>query len=226
MKDRRETRDGSRARRPLVLVALLGLIAALLGGCGGGAISSLTGGGVPAGRAALEGTVADALDPGQPVADATVSVTVQPDAGGSAYTETTRTDSAGAFSFAGLPEGEATVQVTPPAAMPGRPLLAQVRVRGGYTASLAASIEPLGVVPAVASLTVSPESIDAVVGVPVEISATALLTNGRPIRPTWVVEGGIGRIGHGGHFLPLGVGSGQIRVRAGDQEKIIPVVVR
>ncbi|MBI3944706.1 MAG: carboxypeptidase regulatory-like domain-containing protein [Armatimonadetes bacterium] len=196
----------------------------LLAGCGG---SALTGGGIPSGRAQIEGVVVDALDPDRPVADAevTLAIILGGETRTALFTAETRTDAAGAFLFRNTPEGEAILRVTPPRGMHGRPTLASVRLRGGDTASLALAIEPDAATATGATLTVIPERIETTLGTPVTVAATAMLANGQTVRPSWVVEGGIGNITPQGRFVPRRIGSGQIRVRAGDREVVVPVVV-
>lgn len=210
----------------LGLSALLLLLVALAG-CGTTG-SSLTGGGIPAGRATVEGTVVDSLEDEMPVPGAEVVLEVDTAAAAPRalpYHVETRTDKAGAFLFTGVPEGDATIRVTPPSGMHRRAGMARFTIRGEETASLAFAVEPNTPGFAVASLTVSPESIETAVGTPVMIVATATLADGRPIRPSWVIEGGVGRVTPRGHFMPTRVGTGRIRVRAGDLERVIPVVV-
>lgn len=213
----------TRMRGGAWLLALWALAAA---GCSNGG-NSLTGGGVPIGRAVVEGTVVDAMEPGDPVNGAlvTLAVDLSAESRTAVYTAQTRTDAEGVFRFTSVPEGDATIHVVPPGGMHGRPHTASVRIRGADTASVAIAIEPEGAVPPVASLTVTPDVVDAVVGEPVTITAAARLADGRPVRPTWVVEGGIGRIYPNGRFMPLREGTGLIRVRAGDLERVIPVTV-
>lgn len=195
----------------------------LAAGCGGNAI---TGGGISAGR--VEGTVVDAVHSENPVTGAVVELVLEPDGGKhpAEYTAQARTDAEGRFVFTGLPAGEASVRVTPPAGMHARVSTTPVRVCGSDTASLAIAIEPDDQRLSVVTLTVCPESIDTALGKPVLILATALLSNGVPVRPTWIVDGGIGRVDHWGRFVPQRAGSGQIRVRAGELERVIPVLVR
>jgi len=204
-----------------VLLILLGLVA----GCGG-AGTSLTGGGIPAGRAVVEGTVVDSLDADAPVADADVVLTVETDATRSpAFTAQTRTGADGSFRFTEVPEGDASVEVTPPSHLRRRRASARLAIRGEETASIVICVEPDAPEYTVTSLTVSPESIETRVGQPVELTATATLADGSTVRPSWTVEGGIGRISPRGRFLPTRVGTGRILVRAGSLECVIPVTV-
>lgn len=214
------------AQRFLALAAVL-LAAA---GCGDTGLTgaSITGGSVPIGPTRVAGEAALATSPDEPVVGAEVSVT---DSSGT--TRTATTDTAGEFSVAGAAAGPAAVHVSAPGM---RPLDLNVNIPPNGTAQLALALVPSDVQePDVQSLTADHQGIQAKVGDIVRIRATqkfGLGPGGMPsqeMSPSWVVEGGVGEIRHGGPgdalFVATQAGTGRILITSGARQIIIPVTV-
>ncbi len=222
-----------RALRFLVLAAL-GLAAA---GCGGGLgsiASGITGGSVPIGPTRVAGEAALATQPAQPVVGAQVVVT---DA--TATEQRAVTDSSGQFALASAAPGPATLRVS---AKGVRPLELPLNIPSSGVARVALALIPSDVTPGeVQSFTVDHQGIEAQVGEVVRIHSMRQFGPGHDpgsgpgqgpppdLTPSWVVEGGVGIIRHGGPgdalFEATQVGTGRIIITLGDRQITIPVTV-
>ena len=186
----------------------------LLTGCG----SSLTGGSVPLGT--VSGTVSRAINPNQTVANIPLTLVTSD---GQDFHTVSQAD--GTFVFIDVPSGAAQLEVPsqPQQGLQGLHLSLNIGV--GQATDVAAALIPEDLVVEVTAITLTPSQVTLEVGQQQRFQAT--LTGSHPARlnPTWIVDGGIGRLSPGGMFRAEHPGTGQIRALVGDIEGSATVVV-
>ncbi len=149
----------------LKLSLLLGVILALLSGCGIG--NGFTGGGVPIGRAVIIGQAVSATAPNQPLANALVYVSVSTNSVNSAnaplgLTLTATTDSSGRFNFSDIPVDTAPTSIRVAVDPKTTAFIAQqvlFKLDKGNKANLIVTLAPASVnLSSVSSIVLSPTS--------------------------------------------------------------------
>jgi len=183
-------------------------------GCG------LTGGSIPQGDPVLSGIAITSAAPYEAVGEATVTVVTS-----DAKTLETTTDAEGTFELAEAAEGAVTITVTPPAGRALKPVVVESTLVTGATLYVVAAMEPSDVSYVVEQIAVTPKVLQAQVGQPAKLDFTVTGQNLTGLRPTWVVERGLGTIGGDGDFRPRRAGQGRILVQLGGKSDYAEVTV-
>ena len=202
-----------RVLRRLVLLSALvcGLFA--LHGCGGS--SGFTGGGVPIGKAALNGRLISAANPQLPLANAQISILATPNQS-AAQTITTTTDANGMFHVTGIPTDAINGTVTVSAMPQGAAFLSQqvtFLIVNQHSANLIMALPPADYhfAPGT-SLAIEPQSAHIVTGQSVQFSAHVVDASGTNLAlvPTLLFGDDFGTLNDDGTFTATGSGTGDL----------------
>ncbi len=206
------------------LTGLLIAVALIAGGCSGGDGNGGDDGDVtppPTDSGTLNGQVVAASDTRMVVehADVTITRVGQTDTAQATRTATTGVD--GGFVFDDLPAGTWAVNVTNPRSERLGTGSARVSIVPDRTSTISVAVLPLGLATPERIL-LDPTSATIDVNGRIAYRAEVIGPGGEvyeDIEPTWVVEGGVGRISPEGVFTAQSVGSGGVRAYSGSAER-------
>jgi hypothetical protein len=204
------------------LAGCIGVLAALMVGCGGeGEVGPGGDGGpvAPTGTATLTGVVVAANDLQQTFSGAPVSVL---EAG-----RTVNTQAGGSFTIQNLPAGTATVEVVTPTYPDFGSTRVTTELLADETTTLNLAVPPIDA-PTPVNIIVDPSVATVDLGGKVLYRSQILGESNQVIEdvePTWVVTGAVGSVSAAGVFTAQQVGSGKVTAFAGDANRSADVIV-
>ena len=177
----------------------------------------------------ITGTVVDASDTEQPIADAYVYVPIGTRAVARQDTQAeTHTDESGSYTLSGAFDGTVTLVIEPPQGSGYASVEIEIDAPAGSTIHVRVTVVPSDMDSRVSAVTVTPPAATVARGASTAFSATVEDADGAllPLAPTWTVSANVGTVDEDGLFTAGETdGTGTIRATVGGVSGTATVVV-